>query len=160
MANKAALEKLLWSIALPGLGQLLNHKYVKGILLLIAEFVVNVMSRFNEVILLSFHGQTEEAVNMANYGWLMFYPCLYFFAIWDAYKDAGGGKDIFSFIPFVSTAYVVTVGVIYSPSFTLFGILFGPVWLPILFVIPGLLLGLLVRILLVKMIHNRQRSNT
>ena len=30
-------EKLLWSIALPGFGQMLNGKYVKGILLIILE---------------------------------------------------------------------------------------------------------------------------
>src|SRR5690625_7767665 len=83
------LEVLLWSIALPGFGQLLNRKYVKGILLVSLEFIVNVLGKVNQVILLSFHGEIEEAIHQADYLWLMFYPCLYFFAIWDAYKDAG-----------------------------------------------------------------------
>lgn len=34
MADKGAGEKLLWSIALPGLGQLLNKKYAKGIMVI------------------------------------------------------------------------------------------------------------------------------
>jgi len=48
------IEKLLWSIALPGFGQLLNGKYIKGVLLISLEFLVNVKSNFNEVIISSF----------------------------------------------------------------------------------------------------------
>ena len=47
-------EKLLWSIALPGFGQLLNGKYVKGIIFILLEFVVNVQANFNEVITIKF----------------------------------------------------------------------------------------------------------
>jgi hypothetical protein len=85
-------EKLLWSIALLGLGQILNGKFLKGFLFIGLEFLVNVQSNFNEVILLSFHGEIEKAIQQTNYQWLMFYPYLYMFAIWDAYKDADGGN--------------------------------------------------------------------
>lgn|SRR5699024_3152019 len=95
------MEKLLWSIALPGFGQLLNKQYVKGILLIALEILVNFQANFNEVIFLSFLGETQESVQQANYGWLMFYPCLYFFAMRDAYKDADGEKEPYSFLPFV-----------------------------------------------------------
>lgn len=77
-------EKLFWSIALPGFGQILNGKFLKGFLFIALEFLVNVQSNFNEVILLSFHGEIEKAIQQTNYGWLMFYPCLNFFAMWDA----------------------------------------------------------------------------
>lgn len=80
----------------------------------------------------------------------MFYPCLYFFAMWDAYKDAGGDKKPYSYLPFVFSAYFVTVGIIYSPKLTLFGILLGPVWLPILSVIPGVGIGLFLMLVLNK----------
>lgn len=144
------LEKLLWSIALPGFGQLLNKKYVKGILLIALEFLVNVMSNMNQIIILSFHGKIEEAVNQTNYLWLMFYPCLYLFAMWDAYKDADGQHKPFAFLPFVFSAYFVTVGVILSPTFTVFGILIGPIWLPILFVPVGVVVGLIIKWILLK----------
>ena len=88
-------EKLLWSIALPGFGQLLNGKYIKGILFIFLEFLVNVQANFNEIIILSFQGDIEKAIVQADYQWLMFYPCLYFFAIWDAFKDGGGRKRTF-----------------------------------------------------------------
>jgi len=139
------VEMLLWSIALPGFGQFLNGKLFKGTVLLILEFLINVQGNFNEVIISSFHGEIEKAIGQADYQWLMFYPCLYFYAMWDAWKDAGGGKKRYSFLPFVFAAFFVTVGCIYSSNFKLFGVLLGPVWLPMLCVIPGLALGLIIR---------------
>src|SRR5699024_9250753 len=85
-------EVLLWSIALPGFGQLLNKKYVKGIFFILVEIFINVKAVLNVVIVHSFLGQMELAVDKTNYLWLMFYPCLYLFAIWDAYRDAGAGE--------------------------------------------------------------------
>ncbi|RAS80278.1 hypothetical protein [Priestia endophytica] len=144
------LEAILWSIALPGFAQVLNRKMFKGLLFVLLEFLINVQSNFNEVIMLSFLGRIQEAIEQTDYQWLMFYPCLYMFAMWDAYKDAGGGQQPYSFFPLVFAAYVVTVGCIYSSNFRIFGVLLGPVWLPMLFVIPGLILGFLIRILLLK----------
>jgi len=75
------MEKLLWSIAFPGFGQLLNKKYFKGTLLIFLEILVNVLGNLNEVIILSFQGNIEMAIDQANYQWIMFYPCIYFFAM-------------------------------------------------------------------------------
>ncbi|MGD6832888.1 hypothetical protein ACQCT5_12040 [Sutcliffiella halmapala] len=138
-------ERLLWSIALPGFGQFLNGKLIKGIVIIFLEFLINVQANFNEVIISSFQGDIEKAIAQTDYLWLMFYPCLYFFAMWDAYNDADGGKNSYSFLPFVFAAYFVTVGCIYSSTFKLFGVLLGPVWLPILCVIPGVSVGFLLR---------------
>src|SRR5699024_1922917 len=54
-----------------------------------------------------------KAIQQVDYQWIMFYPCIYMFAIWDAYKDAGGGGP-YAFLPFVFAAYFGTIGVIYS----------------------------------------------
>jgi hypothetical protein len=142
--NRNALEKLLWSIALPGFGQILNQKYIKGILFIFLEFLVNIQSNFNEAIISSFQGNIDTSIVQIDYRWLMFYPCLYFFSMWDAVKDANGKEEItpFLFLPFVFSAYFVTVGLIYSNKVKLFGLLFGPIFLPMLFVIPGVLFGL------------------
>ncbi|WP_445613593.1 hypothetical protein [Geobacillus sp. YF-1] len=145
-----AIEALLWSIALPGFGQLLNKKYVKGIAMIFLELLINTQSRFNEAIRLSFLGRTNEAAAMVDIGWLMFYPCLYFFAMWDAFKDAGGGQTPYSFLPFVFSAYFVTVGLMYSFDVKVAGIFFGPIWLPILSVIPGWAVGRLLQVVLLK----------
>lgn len=142
--NKNTFEKLMWGIALPGFGQFLNGKYYKGTVFLILEFLINVQANFNQVILLSFNGEIVDAINNTDYRWLMFYPCLYFFSIWDSVKDAGGGKDPYSFLPYVFPAFFVTVGLIFSSNLTIFGILLGPVWLPMLFVFPGIIIGLII----------------
>ena len=146
-------EVLLWSIALPGFGQFLNGKLIKGIVFVSLEFLINVNANFNVVIISSFHGEIEKAIAQTDYLWLMFYPCLYFFAMWDAYKDAGGGNRKYSYLPFVFCAFFVTVGCIYSSTFKIFGFLFGPIWLPILCVIPGIWIGLLLMKIIEKAIE-------
>jgi hypothetical protein len=146
-------ETLLWSIALPGFGQFLNGKLVKGIVLVILEFLINVQANFNEAIISSFQGNISLSIQQLDFQWLMFYPCLYFFAMWDAWKDAGGGKDRYSFLPFVFSAYFVTVGLIYSSKLKIFGVLLGPIWLPMLSVIPGVIVGLLIKWILQKAAH-------
>ena len=156
LENVKAMEQLLWSIALPGFGQILNRKYFKGALFIFLEFVINTQSRFNEAIRLSFLGNTHEASHIIDFEWLMFYPCLYFYAMWDAFKDAGGGKTPYSFLPFVFSAYFVTVGLMYSSHVTFLGIFFGPIWLPMLFAIPGICIGRLLQILLLKFHTPRQ----
>jgi hypothetical protein len=145
--NKNAFEKLLWSIALPGFGQILNQKYIKGILFIFLEFLINIQSNFNEAIISSFHGNIETSIVQINYRWLMFYPCLYFFSMWDAVKDANGQEEhsSFLFLPFVFAAYFVTVGLIFSTKVKLFGLLLGPIFLPMLSVIPGVLIGLALK---------------
>lgn len=87
-----SVEILLWNIALPGFGQLLSGKYVKGILFIALELLINVQANFNKAILLSFHGEINQAIEQTNYQWLMFYPCLYMFAMWDGYRNVGERK--------------------------------------------------------------------
>lgn len=144
------LAAILWSIALPGFGQLLNQKYIKGLLLIGLEFIINVMGNFNKIIIYSFQFKIEEAIEATNYLWLMFYPCIYFFAIWDAYKDAGGGERPFAYLPLVFSAYFVTVGLIFSSKLRVFGYLIGPMWLPMLFLPIGLSIGAFIQWILLK----------
>ena len=150
-------EKLLWSIAIPGFGQLLNDKYIKGLVFLILEFLINSKANLNLVIILSFQGKIAKAIANTNYQWIMFYPCLYFFAMWDAWRDAGGGKGRYSFLPFIFCAYFVTIGCIYSQN-KLFGILFGPIWLSIFSTIPGIIIGLILSKLLNRYYDNRVKE--
>jgi hypothetical protein len=144
------LEGILWSIALPGFPQLLAGLWFKGALFVILEIIINVQSNFNLGIMYSFLGETQKAATVIDYQWLMFYPCLYMFAMWDAYKFADGQNERYSFLPFVMSAYMVTVGLMVSPKVYIFGKFIGPIFLPILFVVPGVLLGLLIRSLLIR----------
>ncbi|WHY86554.1 hypothetical protein QNH39_01275 [Neobacillus novalis] len=143
------LEAILWSIAFPGFGQLLNGHLLKGVLFILLEFIINVNSLFNQAIMFSFLGKINDAARVVDYQWLMFYPCVYMFAMYDAYKYAEGKNPRLSFVPFAFGAYFVTVGLMYSPKI-FFGISFGPIWLPILSLIPGLGIGFIIRYILIK----------
>jgi hypothetical protein len=158
MITKDELEKILWSIALPGFAQILNGKFLKGLLFIGLEIWINVQSNFNDVIILSFHGEIEKAIEQTNYHWLMFYPCLYFFAIWDAYNDAIGKKESLAFLPFVFSAYLVTVGLIYSATFKVYGMLLGPIWLPMLSLPIGILIGIFLRYMLLQFIYGADET--
>lgn len=137
-------EALLWSIALPGFSQFLNGSLFKGCAFIILEILVNVLSKFNLAILYSFQGEIQKAIDIANYQWLMFYPCLYMFAMWDAYRNADGEVNCFSYIPFVFGAFFITIGLIYSTTLKVSGVLIGPVFLPMLSLAPGLLIGFII----------------
>ncbi|MBD1383282.1 hypothetical protein [Metabacillus arenae] len=144
------LEALFWSIALPGFGQYLNGHLFKGTVFIFLEILINCFSHFNQVIMYSFLGEIEKATVVAEYQWLMFYPCVYMFAMYDAYKHASGDTPALSFLPFAFGAYFVTVGLMYSPVFNLNGHYLGPVWLPMISLVPGLIAGFLIRAFLIK----------
>ncbi|WP_101842523.1 hypothetical protein [Halobacillus sp. Marseille-P3879] len=93
-----------------GFCQFLNGQFLKGLLFILLEVVINIQYNFNQVIIYSFQGDIQSAIEYTNYQWLMFYPYIYMFAIWDAYKDAGGAFS----------AYFLTVGLIYSSRLELF----------------------------------------
>jgi hypothetical protein len=145
MKQLTKLEAVLWSIALPGFSQLLTRQYVKGILFVLLEFIINVKSHFNQAIMYSFLGEIEKAHHVTDYQWLMFYPCLYMFAMWDAYRFAMPPDEKLSFLPFVFGAYSVTIGLMYSPILHIFHLFLGPVFLPMVFLIPGLLVGYIIK---------------
>ncbi|MDF2884513.1 MAG: hypothetical protein K0R54_5080 [Clostridiaceae bacterium] len=144
------IENILWSIAFPGFGQFLNNHLFKGTFFILLEFIINYKAKTNMSILYSFYGNTELAIKEINYQWLMFYPCIYLFAMWDAYKNAEPDTPVFAYIPFVSATYLGTIGVIYSPTVKVFGFLLGPVFLPIISIGIGVILGLIIRLVIVK----------
>lgn len=150
MKRLSKLEAILWSIALPGFPQLLAGQLLKGALFVILEFVINVNSHFNAAIMYSFLWEIDKAFSVIDFQWLMFYPCLYMFGMWDAYRNSLEEEIKGTYLPFAFSAYFVTVGLMLSPKIKLFGVSLGPVFLPMLFLIPGLLVGFLLRFLLVK----------
>ncbi len=141
------LEAVFWNIAFPGFSQLLMGQYIKGILFVALEVMINANSHFNSAIMYSFLGEINNAEKVLNYQWLMFYPCVYLFSLWDGYRSAMSENEKYSFFPFVFGAYFVTVGLMVSPKVTIFQIHPGPVFLPMLFLIPGLLIGFLIKFL-------------
>lgn len=140
-------EVLLWSIALPGFGQLLNGKLIKGVLFIFLEFLINMNSNLNLHIKYSFTGHFEKAVQVTDYQWALFYPCLYVFAMFDGYNDALKAKEQarspLLALPFVCAAYLSTVFVIYQDAWL--NIPVPPLIFPIIGIVAGFGVGGLVR---------------
>ena len=155
----SGIEKVLWSIAIPGFGQLLNKRYIKGIILIILELLINVKAGINTAIVLSFLGETELAVKATNYQWLMFYPCIYLYAIWDAFRDGNEGEEKpLLFLPFALSAYIETIGVVYSKVFKVNGVLLGPIFLPLICIFVGLGIGFIIRYVILRIINHKSRA--
>lgn len=152
---KSSLEMVFWSIAFPGFGQMLNGRILKGILFLGLEFLINVKANINEAIVLSFNGHIREAVQVTDYQWIMFYPCIYTFAIWDAFRDAEGGQTSNSCLIAVFSAYFGTLGVVFSrePIFT--SPFLGPIWFGLLGMITGAAIGWTIKALVTHRRHSR-----
>jgi len=144
------IEVVLWSLALPGFGQFLNRQHFKGTLLLVLEFIINIKSNLNLVIISSFRGDIAASLATVDFQWLMFYPCFYMYAVWDAYRDATSDRALFSYLPFASAAFTGTIGVIYAQQFRFMGVLIGPVWLPIIFMLLGMVIGSFLKYMLVR----------
>lgn len=132
MTKFKGFDRILWSIALPGFGQILNGQILKAILFIVLEFLINTKSNINMSIFYSFYGDTETAVKILDYHWFLFYPCVYNFAIWDALSCSDENIPDYMGIPFAFSAIGFTIGVIFSPVFRVFGFLLGPIWLPII----------------------------
>jgi hypothetical protein len=153
------LEVLLWSIALPGFGQIINKKIGKGLLFIALEFLINSQSHLNHVLMLSFQGDSIRAIQQTNYQWLLFYPCVYMYSMWDAYRDAGADNNSFTFLPFVLAAFVSTLAMMYSSKLTIAGMLPGPVWVTMFGCFAGLALGFLIRKLMLKVTKEHSKKD-
>jgi hypothetical protein len=106
-------------------------------------------------IMYSFLGEIDKADVVLNYQWLMFYPCVYMFSMWDGYRSAMPEEEKYTFLPFVFGAYFVTVGLMLSPKVTILEFHPGPVFLPMMFLIPGLLIGFVFKFLMSLKLRNK-----
>lgn len=85
---KSPIAALLWSIMMVGFGQLYNGQYIFGSLLFFFEIAANGVSNLNLSILHSFHGYAQQAHDVFDHQWGLFYPSSYAFSMWQAYNKA------------------------------------------------------------------------
>ncbi|MEH7116839.1 DUF5683 domain-containing protein [Neobacillus vireti] len=90
---KSPNAAMCWSVVLPGFGQLYNRDYFIGIVLLGLEFLINLKSNLNLVLVNTFNRDLLSAHQSIDYSWGLFYPSLYGFAIWHAYNSAKANNN-------------------------------------------------------------------
>lgn len=76
---------VLWSLFIPGLGQLYLHRIVTAFFVIVWLVVFFYYSHGLEAISLLFLGEIEKATSVIDPEWLLFFPSLYGFAIFDSY---------------------------------------------------------------------------
>ncbi|MBU9710227.1 hypothetical protein [Evansella tamaricis] len=112
MKNKLLTTFL--SVMMPGVGQLHNRQFIKGIIILVLEHVVNKLGNINMAILLCLNGRTEEALDIVSYDFALFYPGFYVFTVYDAILHARKETNINGGYFYGLAGFAGCFGVIYS----------------------------------------------
>lgn len=76
-----------WSAAFPGFGQIILGSYIKGFLLVVWEFVMNIQTNVNVAIIYSFTGQFDLAREALDARWILLYQGTFVYAAWDSYRS-------------------------------------------------------------------------
>ncbi|TWD99370.1 hypothetical protein FB550_1075 [Neobacillus bataviensis] len=84
-----------WSAVFIGIGHLYNHKLLNGFILLTWGFVAAIQTNLPYIIIYTLTGQFERINEVIDYRWFLFFPSIYFFAIYDAYSSAVGYNRLF-----------------------------------------------------------------
>ena len=84
-----------WSALLTGFGHLYNGKAFKAVILMAWSIAIIYFAQLNGAIIATFNGQFDHAKKIINYQWLLFFPSVYFFAMWDAYNDSVEKNKLF-----------------------------------------------------------------
>jgi hypothetical protein len=78
---------VLWSAFVPGLGQLYIHRIVTAFFVIIWAVLFFYYSHGLEAISNLFSGEIKQATAVLEPQWLLFFPSLYGFAIYDSYMN-------------------------------------------------------------------------
>ncbi|AWI11030.1 MULTISPECIES: hypothetical protein [Bacillaceae] len=105
----------LFSILMPGFGQIYNGQIKKGIFLLVVEHFDNMLGKINRSIQLDFNGFHQEALATVIYDAMLFYPGFYVYTVWDAWFYAKEGADKGkTAIPFIIGGFLGELGAIFA----------------------------------------------
>ncbi|MBM7602524.1 hypothetical protein JOC75_000494 [Metabacillus crassostreae] len=108
----------LLSFVMPGLGQVHNRQFTKGIILLILEHILNKLSNINDSLMLSFSGQHSEALQLINYDFALFYPGFYALCTYDSVINSDSNMNSMNNTStpfwFFFSALIGCLGIFYS----------------------------------------------
>lgn len=106
---------VLLAIVMPGVAQIVNRHYLKGILFLILEHLINYFAHLNRAIYLDLNGFHTKALQTLSYDFALFYPGFFTLTIWDAFVYATSNPPSNkAAIFFLIGGFLGTVVVIYS----------------------------------------------
>ncbi|MFK7696607.1 hypothetical protein [Paenibacillus sp. HJGM_3] len=93
--RRSPINSLFWSFLVPGLGQLLIHRILTAIFVIVATVIFFYYSHAQEAVLLLFLGKVKEATSVLNPEWLLFLPSHYGFSVFDSYMNTIENNKLF-----------------------------------------------------------------
>ncbi len=85
----------MWSLFIPGLGQLYIHRILTSFFVIVSLVVFYYYSSVQEAIVLLFLGKVKEATSVIKPEWLLFIPSHYGFAVYDSYINTVENNNLF-----------------------------------------------------------------
>ena len=85
---KNPLMVVWWSSAFPGFGHLFINQYIRGVLLTLAEVLLNTLAHINQALMYSYTGRFQMAKDILEMRWAVAYMLIYMLSIWDSYVNA------------------------------------------------------------------------
>lgn len=93
--KRQPLTSVIWSLFMPGLGQLYIHRIIAAFFIIIWAVIFFYYSHFLEAISLILLGKIEQATSVLVEEWMIFLPSVYGFAIYDAYVNTVENNKLF-----------------------------------------------------------------
>ena len=85
--KRSPIMAAFWSLAMPGLGQLYIHRIVTAFVIIAFSVATFYFSHALEAVSLLFLGEVEKATSVLKPQWLLMFPSIYGFVIYDAYVN-------------------------------------------------------------------------
>ncbi|MCA1054431.1 hypothetical protein LCM10_05490 [Rossellomorea aquimaris] len=89
------LMAVVWSLFMPGLGQLYIHRIVTAFFVIVWTVVFFYYSHGLEAITLVFLGEIEKSTSVLRPEWFLFFPSLYGFSVYDSYINTVENNKLF-----------------------------------------------------------------
>ncbi|XKF67540.1 hypothetical protein LG329_15760 [Virgibacillus necropolis] len=86
---------LMWSLFLPGIGQLYIHRIIPAFFVIIWTVISFYYSHAPEATTLLVLGKIQQATSVLNPEWLLYLPSLYGFSMYDSYMNTVENNKLF-----------------------------------------------------------------
>lgn len=87
---------VVWSLFVPGLGQLYIHRIVSAFFTIVWAVVFFYYSHGLEALSYLFMGDIEKSTAVLHPEWLLFFPSLYGFSLYDSYVNTVENNKLFN----------------------------------------------------------------
>lgn len=84
-----------WALTLGGAGHFHNMQLLKGLVLMMWHMAIWIESGMSQAVALTLLGRTAEIGQVINYEWLLFWPSIHMFNVWNAWVDCVDQNNLY-----------------------------------------------------------------